>query len=81
VDESERRFKWATGLFRELALPFYLGVTQLEHGEWLATQGRVDEAEPLLTEAREAFEHLEARPWLERAARAAGVREQAETVT
>ena len=81
VDESERRFKGATGLFRELALPFYLGVTQLEHGEWLATQGRIDEAEPLLTEAREIFERLEARPWSERAARATGVREQAESVT
>lgn len=79
--ESERRFKGATGLFRELALPFYLGVTQLEHGEWLATQGRPDEAEPLLTEARELFERLEARPWLERTARATGVRQQAEAVT
>jgi len=43
-------------------------VTQLEHGEWLAGQGRRDEAEPLLAEARETFERLEAAPWLERAA-------------
>jgi hypothetical protein len=29
--------------------------------------GREDEAEPLLAEAREIFERLGARPWLERA--------------
>jgi class 3 adenylate cyclase/tetratricopeptide (TPR) repeat protein len=80
ADEAERGFKGSTGLFRELALPFYLGVTQLEHGEWLATQGRVEEAEPLLAEAREVFERLQARSWLERAAQATGVR-QAEAVT
>jgi class 3 adenylate cyclase/tetratricopeptide (TPR) repeat protein len=59
-------FKGAAGLFRELAMPFYLAVTQLEYGEWLAGQGRPDEAEPLLGEAREVFERLEAQPWLVR---------------
>ena len=39
---------------------------QLEHGEWLAAQGRAEEAEPLFAEAREIFERLEAKPWLER---------------
>jgi hypothetical protein len=34
--------------------------TRLEHGDWLAAQGRAEEAEPLLVEAREAFERLEA---------------------
>ena len=53
-------------MFRELAVPFYLAVTQLEHSEWLVGQGRAEEAEPLLSEARETFERLEARPWLER---------------
>jgi hypothetical protein len=38
----------------------------LEHGEWLSAAGGVDEAEPLLTEAREIFAALEAAPWLER---------------
>jgi hypothetical protein len=41
--------------------------TQLGHAEWLHAQGRADGAEPLLAEARETFELLEARPWLERA--------------
>jgi class 3 adenylate cyclase/tetratricopeptide (TPR) repeat protein len=50
----------------ELGLPFHLAVVQLEHGEWLTAQGRRDEAEPLLGEARETFERLGAAPWLER---------------
>ena len=37
-----------------------------EHGEWLVGQGRPDEADPLLEEAAETFELLEATPWLER---------------
>ncbi len=64
--EAERLFKRAAGRFRELSIPFYLAVTQLEHGEWLAGEGRGDEAHPLLTEAEEIFERLGARPWLER---------------
>jgi hypothetical protein len=60
---------------------FYLAVTQLEYAEWLARQGRAEAAEPLLTEAREIFERLGARPWLERAAQPVGVRQQAEAVT
>jgi tetratricopeptide (TPR) repeat protein len=65
-DEAEQRFKRAVGQFRELAAPFWLAVCQLEQGEWLAGQGRGEEAEPLLDEAREIFERLKARPWLER---------------
>ncbi len=30
--DAERHFKGAAGLFRELAVPFYLAVTELEHG-------------------------------------------------
>ena len=39
----------------------------LEHAELLAREGRETEAEPLVTEARETFEHLRAKPWLQRA--------------
>ena len=63
--EAERHFKGASGLFRELAVPFYLAVTQLEHAEWLVA-GAGREADPLLAEAREIFERLGAVPWLER---------------
>lgn len=66
ADVAERRFKRAAGLFREIACPFYLAVTQLEHGEWLAGQGLASESEPLLAESREVFEGLRARPWVER---------------
>ena len=68
-DRVEQPFKTAGALFREHGLLFYLAVTQLEHGEWLDSRGRRDEADPLLAEAREMFEGLKATPWLERAAR------------
>jgi len=71
LDGDPSGFAVAEVAFRNLSLPFWLAVTQLEHGEWLAAQGRADEAEPLLTEAREIFERLEAAPWLERVTAAA----------
>ena len=64
--EAERLFKGATGLFRELAVPFYLAVTQLEYAEWLERQGRSADSMPLVSEALEIFERLGAAPWLER---------------
>ena len=81
TDEVDRRFKSAVALFREIAVPFYLAVTELEHGEWLAGAGRGEEADPLLAEAREIFERLEATPWLERAAQASRAGPEAEVVT
>jgi hypothetical protein len=66
ADEAERLFKRAAGLFREIATPFNLAVTQLEQAERLVAQRRAGEAEPLLAEAREVFEQLRATPWLER---------------
>ncbi len=61
------RFKEAAGLFREHSMRFWLAVTLLEHGDWLTSQGRAEEAKPLVDEARETFERLKAAPWLERA--------------
>ena len=66
--DAERLFKGATGLFRELTMPFYLAATELEYAEWLTTESRED-AEPLLDEARTIFSELQAAPWLERAER------------
>ena len=68
-DGVDGRFRSAAAVFREFGYAFHLAVTQLEHAEWLAAQGRLPEAEPLVEEARDRFEELEARPWLERAAR------------
>ena len=80
-DEAERRFKGALGLFREIVMPFYLAIAQLEYAEWLLARGRAAEAEPPLAEARETFEWLAARPWLERATQAARGGREAEAVT
>jgi class 3 adenylate cyclase/tetratricopeptide (TPR) repeat protein len=70
-DMVESRYRSAAAGFREVELPFWLAVTMLEHGEWLAAAGRPDDAEPLVGEAREIFERLKARPWLERLERVA----------
>jgi tetratricopeptide (TPR) repeat protein len=70
----EQGFKTAQAVFREHGLTFFVAATELEHGEWLADQGRREEAEPLLEEAREIFERLAAAPWLERCDRLASTR-------
>ncbi len=64
--KAEQGFAAAAVTFREFGIPFWLAVTLTEHGEWLLSEDRVTEAEPLLAEARETFERLQAKPWLER---------------
>ena len=73
-------YKAAAERFRELGIPFWLAVTLLEHAEWLAGQGS-SQAEPLLAEASEIFERLEATPWLERTARLSSAGREPEPVT
>jgi tetratricopeptide (TPR) repeat protein len=63
-DASE--FGAAIALMRELSLTFWLGVTLLEQSESLVGAGHAEDAGPLLDEAREIFERLEATPWLDR---------------
>jgi predicted ATPase/class 3 adenylate cyclase len=63
---ADRLFTSAAAQLRGLELPFYLAVVRLEHAEWLAAQGRYDDAETLLAEADEIFGRLQATPWLER---------------
>jgi tetratricopeptide (TPR) repeat protein len=63
---ADRRFTAAEAQLRAIELPFHLAVGQLEHGEWLAARGRPDDAQPLLAEAQETFDDLQAQPWLER---------------
>ena len=79
-NEAARLFKGAAGLFRELAFPFYLAVTLLEQGDWLPALDRRQDSEPLLAEARDIFERLEARPWLDRT-QTSPVEPEPETVT
>jgi hypothetical protein len=64
--KAEQGFAAAAVTFREFGMPFLLAVTLIEHGEWLLSEDRVAEAEPLLAEARETFERLQAKPWLKR---------------
>jgi class 3 adenylate cyclase/tetratricopeptide (TPR) repeat protein len=66
LDGDDAQYGMAEQLFRELELPFWLAVTQAEHGEWLTRQGRTEEAQPLLADARETFERLGAKPYLDR---------------
>ena len=70
TDNVAAGFTAAAETFRELSMPFWLAVAQLEHGEWLVALGRSDEAEPLLDEAHEIFVQLDAAPWLARCEKA-----------
>ena len=73
-DGVEQGFKTAEAVFREHGLTFFVAATELEHAEWLFGQERRDDAEPLLVEAREIFDRLEAAPWIERCDRLAPAR-------
>ena len=73
-DQVAERFRAAAALSREFGFLFHLAVTQLEHAEWLTGRGRAEDARALLEEARETFERLQARPWLERLAAAQAAR-------
>ena len=65
-ETADRRFRRAAADHREAVLPLWLAAVLLEHAEWLSSEGRADEGEPLLVEAREIFMSLEAAPWLDR---------------
>ena len=58
--------------FRELGMPWDLGIALVEHAEFLAGHGRASEALGPAAEARELFERLGARPSIERASRVVG---------
>ncbi len=60
--------------------PFERAQLQLDHGEWLRRQRRINDAKPALRAARETFRRLGAAPWTRRAEselRACGVTTQA----
>jgi hypothetical protein len=64
--EAEAGFAAAAATFREFGMTFWLAVTLTEHGGWLVSEGRENEAEPMLFEARETLSRLDAKPWLDR---------------
>ena len=53
--------------FRELGYPYWTARAQLDRAEWLARQGRAEEADRLADEAAETFERVGAVPVLLRA--------------
>ena len=59
-------FSAAARILQAIEYPFDYAVVLLEHAEWLASEGRVEEAGSLAAEAREIFERLQAAPYLER---------------
>jgi class 3 adenylate cyclase/tetratricopeptide (TPR) repeat protein len=63
---DEPEFERAVALLRESDRRVTLAMALAEQAEWLVSRGRPNEAVPLLAEAREFFEHLRARTWLER---------------
>lgn len=66
TENVEAGFKSAAGMFREIAVPYWLATTLTDHGEWLLERDDIETASPLIREAHEIFTHLDARTWLER---------------
>ena len=67
-------FEHAALWFREIRHQFSLGVTLLEHGEWLEREGQISSAAPLVVEARAIFQQLGATAWVERLSKLAAAR-------
>jgi class 3 adenylate cyclase/tetratricopeptide (TPR) repeat protein len=65
LDGDPAEFEMAASRFREIGIPFWLAVTQLEHSELTGDAS-------LLAKAREIFERLGATPWLERVEKVSG---------
>jgi len=59
-------FEESVTLFRNIRLRFHLAMALAEYGQWLEDDGRAEEAQPVLAEARSIFEDLRARWWLDR---------------
>ena len=69
-DDVDDNYRIAETVFATHGISFHHAATQLEHAEWLTSQGRPDDARPLLAEAQETLKRLGAEPRLERLAAA-----------
>jgi tetratricopeptide (TPR) repeat protein len=65
-DGADSLFDASAQTLRQMENRFWLAATLAEQGEWFASQGREDEANPLLDEARGIFESVGAVVWLDR---------------
>jgi class 3 adenylate cyclase/tetratricopeptide (TPR) repeat protein len=72
LERGDRLFRGAAALMRELATPFPMAVTLLDHAEALLDAGDPAAAEPVVADARSVFEELRAAAWIARADRVAG---------
>jgi hypothetical protein len=63
-DVVEERYLTALREYDAWGSPVYVARAQAAYGTWLTKQGRRDEAEPLLHDARTTFESLGAVAWL-----------------
>ena len=64
---DDRGFREAERLSLEIDWPFMRARYQLDHAEWLASQGCTDEAIEFAADAGATFRELRATPWLVRA--------------
>jgi class 3 adenylate cyclase/tetratricopeptide (TPR) repeat protein len=64
--DDEPPFAEAVTALRQIEEPFWIATALLEQAEWLSEHGHMDEAAPLVAEAREVFERLRAAPALQR---------------
>src|SRR5207247_9735154 len=58
LESAEQGFRRAEQIFREYGISFWLAITELEHGEALAEQGRVGEEAPVLAGRPNALDEL-----------------------
>jgi class 3 adenylate cyclase/tetratricopeptide (TPR) repeat protein len=67
-DTAAEEYALALATARNLGKALLLGPVLVDYGRWLVQTGRMEEAEPLLEEARTLFERMKATRWLERLA-------------
>jgi len=79
-EPAAESFERALGLFRELSMRFWVGVTCVELAEQLLATNRTSEAEPLLDEALLTFEQLDVAPWVARVQQARAPEENANRI-
>jgi class 3 adenylate cyclase/predicted ATPase len=65
-EPADDHFRDAAQRFRELEMPYWIGLTLFEQAKDRLQNGRANEAEPLVDESRAIFERLRVEPWLER---------------
>ncbi len=63
-DEVDRRFRAALAGYESWGSPVYAARARAAYGSWLAGRGRLEEAAPLLAQARDGYVAVGATAWL-----------------